>query len=82
MKAGSLASNPNKPRLMEVLLKGEMNEEELLRKTRLPAKTIESLLRELIEEGFVIRSGNAYKITEEGKRALKSLREDAGGKRR
>lgn len=82
MKAGSLASNPNKLRLMEVLLKGDMNEEELLKKIRLPAKTIESLLGELIEEGLVVLSENVYRMTEEGKRALKSLREDAGGKRK
>jgi predicted transcriptional regulator len=82
MKAGSLASNPNKSRLMEVLLKGEMNGDELLRKIRLPQKTVESLLSELLSEGFVTLSGNVYRITEDGKKALKSLKEDAGGKRR
>ncbi len=82
MKAGSLASNLNKSRLMEVLLKGDMDEEELLRKIRLPQKTVESLLDELLSEGFVTLSENVYRITEDGKKALKSLKKDAGGKRR
>lgn len=82
MKLGSLASNPNKIRLMEILLKGESEKEEIAKKMRLPPKTVETILSELVSEGFVKISESGYKITEEGERALKSLKEDAGGKRR
>ncbi|MCS7143491.1 MAG: winged helix-turn-helix domain-containing protein [Archaeoglobaceae archaeon] len=82
MKIGSIASNPNKLRLMEVLLKGETNKERIARKMRLPENTIESVLNDLIAEGFVTFSGNVYKITEDGKKALKSLKEDVGGNRK
>ncbi|MEM2727018.1 MAG: winged helix-turn-helix domain-containing protein [Archaeoglobaceae archaeon] len=82
MNIGSIASNPNKLRVMEVLLKGEVNKEVIYKKMRLPASTIEGILNELMAEGFIALSGNVYKITEEGKKALKSLKEDAGGKRK
>lgn len=82
MKIGSLASNPNKLRVLEFLLKGDMNKEGIAKKIRIQKNTIDSILSELVAEGFVTLSGSVYKITEEGKKALKSLKEDAGGKRR
>ncbi|MDI9611313.1 MAG: winged helix-turn-helix domain-containing protein [Archaeoglobaceae archaeon] len=82
MKLGSLASNPNKLRVMEILLKGETSKEGIAKKIRLPDSTIDSILKELTAEGLASTTGNVYKITEEGKKALKSLKGDVGGKRR
>ncbi|MCS7130946.1 MAG: hypothetical protein NZ872_05960 [Archaeoglobaceae archaeon] len=82
MKIGSIASNPNKLRLMEFLLKGEKSRDVIAKKMRLPDSTIESILNDLISEGFISKAGKIYKITEEGEKALKSLKGDVGGKRR
>lgn len=82
MKIGSIASNPNKLRLMEVLQKGEMTKEGIAKKMRLPLNTLEHILSEMIEEGFVSTTGNNYRLTEEGEKTLKSMKEDVGGKRK
>jgi DNA-binding transcriptional regulator LsrR (DeoR family) len=82
MKEGWLASNPNKVRLLELILKGAIEREEIAKKIRLPRPTIDSLMNELISDGFVKLNGNVYEITEEGEKALKSLKEDVGGKRK
>lgn len=82
MKLGSLASNPNKLRLMEILLKGEASKGEISKKMRVPEGNVEGILSELLSEGLISLTGNVYRITEEGKKALKSLKGDVGRKRR
>lgn len=82
MKIGSIASNPNKLRLMEVLQKGETTKEGIAKKTRLPLSTLEGILSELIQEGLVLTIDGNYRLTEEGEKTLKSMKEDVGGKRR
>jgi len=69
MKEGWLASNPNKVRLLELILKGAIEREEIAKKVRLPRPTIDSLMNELISDGFVKLNGNVYEITEEGEKA-------------
>ncbi|MEM0303406.1 MAG: winged helix-turn-helix domain-containing protein [Archaeoglobaceae archaeon] len=82
MKIGSIASNPNKLRLMEVLQKGETTKEGIAKKIRLPLNTLEGILTELIDDGLVSTISNNYRLTEEGEKTLKSMKEDVRGKRK
>ncbi len=82
MDIGSLVTNPNMVRLIEVIAKRGKRIEEIAKKTRIPPQTVEGLLKELIDGGFVLKDGEVYKVSEKGIKAIKEIREDAGGKRR
>lgn len=82
MELGSIATNPNKVRLLEVIAKKEQRIEEVAKKARIPIQTVNSLLSELVEDGLVLREGEVYRISEKGLKAIREIREDAGGKRR
>ncbi len=74
MKAGSIASNPNKLRIMKILAKKSLNLHEITKATRLPDVSAKGLIEELVNEGFVEESNGVYKATEEGIKALKALK--------
>ncbi len=74
MKLGSLASNPNKLRVMNLLLKKSLELNAIAKAIRLPKNALKSIIDELITEGFIEEEGGYYKITDLGKRTLKSLR--------
>ncbi len=74
MKAGSIASNPNKIKIMNLLVKKELSIDRIVKATRLPVRSVKSLVEELIKEGFVEEKEGIYSATEEGKKALKSLK--------
>lgn len=82
MEVGSLASNPNKIRLVEIIAKKDQKIDEIAKKVRIPSQTLKNLLNELLNDGLVSREGEVYRISEKGIRAIKEIREDAGGKRR
>lgn len=74
MKAGSLASNPNKLKIMNLLIKRELTKEKIVKSTRMPGNLVNGLLDELVKDGFVEEKEGVYSATEEGKKALKSLK--------
>ncbi|MEM0203800.1 MAG: winged helix-turn-helix domain-containing protein [Archaeoglobaceae archaeon] len=82
MDIGSLATNPNKVKLIETIAKKGQKIEEIAKRTRIPAQTVQNLLSELVDEGFVSKDGEIYRISEKGLKAIKEIREDAGGKRK
>lgn len=82
MKVGSLASNPNKIRILTLLARKSIKKEEIAKKSRLPLQTVENLLLELTAENFICKEGELYGITENGEKALRTLHEDTGGKRK
>mgnify|MGYP002331874987 CR=1 FL=1 len=74
MKAGSIASNPNKLRIMNLLVKKELNVDRIVKSTRLPPNLIKGLIEELLKEGFIEEKEGFYFATDEGKKALKTLK--------
>ncbi|MFN3384780.1 MAG: winged helix-turn-helix domain-containing protein [Archaeoglobaceae archaeon] len=82
MEIGSLATNPNKVRLIEIIAKKEQKIEEIAKRARIPTQTVQSLLNELVDGGFVLKDGEVYKVSGKGIRAIKEIKEDVGGKRR
>ncbi len=74
MKLGSIASNPNKLRIMNLLAKKEMSLERIVKAVRMPRNAVEAIMSELIKDGFVEESNGVYAITESGMKALKNLR--------
>ncbi|MEM4472644.1 MAG: winged helix-turn-helix domain-containing protein [Archaeoglobaceae archaeon] len=81
MKSGSLATNPNKLKLIEMIAKKEQGIEEISKKTRIPVNTAKALLEELMNEGLILKEGNVYKLTEKGEKAIKEIK-NVGGKGR
>ncbi len=73
MKLGA-AAQPRKLRIMRMLMKGEMSADGVARSVRMPKQVVESLLRDLVRDGLVAEEGGVYRITEDGEKALKSLR--------
>ncbi|MCS7119411.1 MAG: winged helix-turn-helix domain-containing protein [Archaeoglobaceae archaeon] len=82
MKAGSLASNQNKIKLIEIIAKKELNAGEIAKKARIPLRMTLSLMDELLNEGLVLRNGDFYKISKKGEKAIKEIRGDVRGNRR
>lgn len=74
MKIGSLASNPNKLKIMNLLAKRELTREKIAKSTRMPGNLVSGILDELVRDGFVEEKEGIYTATEEGKKALKSLK--------
>jgi len=81
MKSGSIATNPNKMKLIQMIAKKEQSLENLAKKTRIPIGTARDLLEELVSEGLVLKDGEVYKLSEKGKKAVKEIG-DVGGKGR
>ncbi len=73
MKLGA-AAQPRKLRIMRMLMKGEMSADRVAKSVRMPKQVVESLLRDLVRDGLVAEDGGVYRITEDGEKALKSLR--------
>lgn len=82
MELGSLATNPNKLRLIEIVAKKNQKIEEIAKKTRIPVQIVRILLEELVNEGFVSKEGEVYRISKNGVKAIKEIGENAGGKRK
>ncbi len=74
MKIGSIASNPNKIRIMNLLLKKEMSLKQIAKSTRMPEISLKTIIDELVKDGFVESTDKGYIITESGKKALKSIK--------
>jgi len=74
MKAGSIASNPNKLKIMNLLAKKELNIERIVKVTRMPETSVRSLIEELLKEGFLREKDGMYAVTEDGKKALRTLK--------
>jgi predicted transcriptional regulator len=74
MKVGSIASNPNKLRIMNLLLKKDMPVKSIAKAVRMPEVALKTLLNELVKDGFVEEKEGVYRITSEGEKALKSLK--------
>lgn len=74
MKAGSIASNPNKLKIMNLLAKKDLSLERIVKATRLPQISVKSIMDELVKDGFVEEKDGIYSATEEGKKALKTLK--------
>jgi predicted transcriptional regulator len=74
MKAGAAASNPNKLRILNVLMKRELSVKAISKSVRMPEIAVTSLINELVKDGFVEESEGVFRITEEGKKALRDLR--------
>jgi len=74
MKAGSIASNPNKLRIMNLLIKKELNVDGIAKSTRLPPNLVKGLVGELLKEGFIGEKEGLYFATDEGKKAMKTLK--------
>lgn len=74
MKAGSIASNPNKLRIMNLLAKKDLTLEKIVKATRLPQISVKSIIDELLKDGFVEEKDGIYSATGEGKKALKTLK--------
>ncbi len=74
MKPGSIASNPNKLKIMNLLLKKSMNLEKIAKSMRMPVVAVSGLLSELVSEGFVEEKNGVYEVTKLGEKALKSLK--------
>ncbi len=74
MKAGSIASNPTKLRIMKILAKKSTDLHGIARATRLPEVSVRGVLDELVKDGFVRDEEGVYTITEEGIKALKVLK--------
>ncbi len=68
---GSIISNPNKIRILNSIKRKKSDIKSISKSVRLPEKILESLLRELIKDGFVEEREGMYGITEEGLKALK-----------
>ena len=74
MKAGSIASNPGKLKIMNLLVKKELEAERIAKSTRMPLNVVSGLLEELERDGFIKREEGRYRATEEGIKALKTLK--------
>jgi len=74
MKAGSIASNPTKLRIMKILAKKDLDLHGISKATRLPEIPVKGIMDELVKDGFVKDEGGVYRITEEGIKALKTLK--------
>lgn len=74
MKLGSLASNPNKVRILNLVLKKELTLDSIAKAVRVPKIALTSLLNEMVKDGFIEEKEGVYRITEEGKKALKNLK--------
>ncbi|WP_202318692.1 winged helix-turn-helix domain-containing protein [Archaeoglobus neptunius] len=74
MKAGSIASNPSKLKIMNLLVKKGLSKEKIVKSTRIPENLVNGILDELMKDGFVAEKDGVYSATEEGKKALKSLK--------
>ena len=74
MKAGAEASNPNKLRILNVLMKKELSAKAISKSVRMPEVAVTSLINELVRDGFVEEIEGVYRITEDGKKALRELR--------
>jgi len=74
MKPGSLASSPSKLKIMNLLAKKELTKEKITKLTRMPENLVSSILDELVKDGFVEEKEGVYSATEEGKKALKTLK--------
>jgi len=80
MKAGSIASNPSKLRIMNLLAKKDLSLERIVKATRLPQISVKSIIDELVNDGFVEEKDGVYSVTEEGKKALRTLKDvERGG---
>jgi predicted transcriptional regulator len=75
MEYGSIATNPNKMKLIQIIAKKEQNLKNLAKKIRMPVQTAKSLLEELMEEGLIIKEGEVYKLSEKGEKAIKEIGE-------
>ncbi len=74
MKAGSIASNPGKLKIMNLLAKKELDAGRIAKNTRIPLNIVKGLLDELEKDGLVEQEEGSYRATEEGIKALKSLK--------
>ena len=72
MKFGA-AAQPRKLRLIRMLMKREMELEEVAKRVRMPKGIVESLLKELVRDGLLVEEEGVYKVTKEGKKVLKNL---------
>ena len=71
MKIGSLASNSNKLKIMNLLMKKELTKEKIAKSTRMPGNLVSGILDELVRDGFVEEKEGVYSATEEGKKPLR-----------
>ncbi len=74
MKAGSIASNPTKLKIMKILAKKDLDLRGISKTTRLPEVSIKGIVSELVKDGFVEDEDGVYRATEEGIKALKTLK--------
>ena len=73
-KIGSAISNPNKIKILEILMKRDADLSRISKLMRMPEISTSKLVKDLVDNGFVLESEGVFKITEEGKKALKSLK--------
>jgi len=74
MNAGSIASNPTKLKILNLLAKKELELDKMAKNIRIPLKVMKGLVEELERDGFVERVDKVCRITEKGIKALKSLK--------
>ncbi len=74
VKIGSAISNPNKIRLLEILMKREIEVSRAAKLMRMPEISVSKLVEELMSDGLVSEKEGLLSITDDGKKVLKSLK--------
>jgi len=77
--AGFISGNVKRKQILDVLDKNESATSETLGKlTRMPRLMLEKVLKDMIEKGAVVRQGDNFTLTENGKAAAAILPKGSG----